>query len=166
MTTNAGAAAMAKTPVGFNREVGDDAESYADNEAITKTFSPEFRNRLDAIVPFGNLKPTTVERVVEKFIMQLEAQLADKNITITLSDEAKQYLAKKGYDPAMGARPLGRIIQEKVKRPLAEEILFGQLENGGDVTVDIEDEKIIFDYGDTPPPKTKKTKKKQEKVEK
>ena len=167
MTTNAGAAAMAKTPVGFNREVGDDAESYADNEAITKTFSPEFRNRLDAIVPFGNLKPTTVERVVEKFIMQLEAQLADKNITITLSGEAKEYLAKKGYDPAMGARPLGRIIQEKVKRPLAEEILFGQLEGGGDVTVDMDGDEITFTYDDTPPPpKPKKTAKKQEKVEK
>ncbi len=148
MTTNAGAAEMAKTPLGFNRELGDDVESYADNDAITKMFAPEFRNRLDAIVPFGNLKPDTVEKVVDKFIIQLEAQLADKNITIVLSDEARAYLAKKGYDPAMGARPLARIIQEKVKRPLAEEILFGKLSEGGTVTVDYVDGSIVFDYGD------------------
>ena len=169
MTTNAGAADMAKTPVGFGREIGDDTESYADNEAITKTFAPEFRNRLDAIVPFGNLQPETVEKVVEKFIMQLEAQLADKNITIELSDEAKTHLAKKGYDPAMGARPLARIIQEQVKRPLAEEILFGKLEGGGVVTVDMKDDEIIFDYGDEedrPKAKKKKSSKKSEKIDK
>ena len=127
MTTNAGAAEMAKSPVGFEREM----RVEEDMEAITKMFTPEFRNRLDAIVPFQNLKPETVEKVVDKFVTQLEGQLADKNVTIELSTEARAYLAKAGYDPAMGARPLARVIQEKVKRPLAEEILFGKLTKGG-----------------------------------
>jgi len=144
MTTNAGAADMAKTPIGFGRALGDDVDSYADNEAITKTFAPEFRNRLDAIVPFGNLKPETVEKVVDKFVIQLEGQLAGKNVTIELSDAARAYLAKKGYDPAMGARPLARVIQEKIKRPLAEEILFGELEQGGVVKVDFKKDKLVF----------------------
>ncbi len=146
MTTNAGAADMAKTPIGFGREVGDDIQSYADNEAITKMFAPEFRNRLDAIVPFGNLSPSTMEKVVEKFIIQLEGQLADRNVSIDLSAEAKAHLAKIGYDPTMGARPLSRIIQERVKRPLAEEILFGQLKDGGLVRVDLEDGELIFSF--------------------
>ena len=150
MTTNAGAADMAKTPVGFNREIGDEEDSYADNEAITKTFAPEFRNRLDAIVPFQNLKPETVELVVDKFIAALEGQLADKNVQIELSDEARKYLAKEGYDPAMGARPLGRVIQEQVKRPLAEEILFGKLSEGGVVLVDLDKKgKLSFSYETT-----------------
>ncbi|MCB1562691.1 MAG: ATP-dependent Clp protease ATP-binding subunit ClpA [Alphaproteobacteria bacterium] len=146
MTTNAGAADIAKTPVGFGRALGDDTDSYADNEAITKMFAPEFRNRLDAIVPFQNLQPETVEKVVDKFIIQLEGQLADKNVEIELSDAARKYLAKKGYDPAMGARPLSRVIQEKVKRPLAEEILFGKLSAGGLVYVDYDGEKLAFTF--------------------
>ncbi|MBL4805415.1 MAG: ATP-dependent Clp protease ATP-binding subunit ClpA [Alphaproteobacteria bacterium] len=145
MTTNAGASDLAKTPIGFGREVGDGQDSYDDNEAITKTFSPEFRNRLDAIVPFQNLSHKTVEKVVDKFVAQLEGQLADKNIEIVLSKAARKYLAEKGYDPAMGARPLSRIIQEKVKRPLAEEILFGDLEGGGTVKVDLKDDEMTFD---------------------
>jgi ATP-dependent Clp protease ATP-binding subunit ClpA len=142
MTTNAGAAEMAKSPVGFERDMRVDEDS----EAITKMFSPEFRNRLDAIVPFQNLKSATVEKVVEKFVTQLEGQLADKNVEIELTDEARAYLAKAGYDPAMGARPLARVIQEKVKRPLAEEILFGKLTKGGIVTVDMKDGKLVFDF--------------------
>ncbi len=142
MTTNAGAAEMAKSPVGFEREV----RVEEDMEAITKMFSPEFRNRLDAIVPFQNLKPETVEKVVDKFVTQLEGQLADKNVTIELSSEARAYLAKAGYDPAMGARPLARVIQEKVKRPLAEEILFGKLTKGGLVTVDYSGGKLTFEF--------------------
>ena len=146
MTTNAGAADMAKTPIGFGREVGDGQDSYDDNEAITKTFSPEFRNRLDAIVPFQNLSPKTVEKVVDKFVAQLEGQLADKNIEVVLSKAARKYLAEKGYDPAMGARPLSRIIQEKIKRPMAEEILFGDLEHGGTVKVDLnKDNDLTFE---------------------
>ena len=146
MTTNAGASEIAKTPVGFNRTIGDDGDSYADNEAITKTFAPEFRNRLDAIVPFQNLKPETVEKVVDKFVIQLEGQLSDKNVVIDLTDRARKHLAAEGYDPAMGARPLGRVIQEQVKRPLAEEILFGKLSEGGTVIVDYKDGKLVFDY--------------------
>ncbi len=147
MTTNAGAADIAKAPIGFGREIGDGQDSYADNEAITKTFEPEFRNRLDAIVPFQNLTQKTVEKVVEKFVAQLEGQLADKNVQIELSNKARKYLAKEGYDPAMGARPLGRVIQEQIKRPLAEEILFGKLENGGLVVVELtKDDKLEFKF--------------------
>lgn len=152
MTTNAGAADIAKTPVGFNRKVGDDGDSYADNEAITKTFAPEFRNRLDAIVPFQNLSIETVERVVDKFVMQLEAQLADRGVSIDLTDSARVYLAKEGYDPTMGARPLSRVIQEKIKQPLAEEILFGALTEGGVATVDYDGEKLGFTYEKPTPP--------------
>lgn len=152
MTTNAGAADIAKTPVGFNRKIGDDGDSYADNEAITKTFAPEFRNRLDAIVPFQNLSMKTVERVVDKFVMQLEAQLADRGVSIDLTDDARQYLAKEGYDPSMGARPLARIIQEKIKQPLAEEILFGALAEGGIATVNYDGDKIGFSFEKPTPP--------------
>ncbi|MCB1651235.1 MAG: ATP-dependent Clp protease ATP-binding subunit ClpA [Alphaproteobacteria bacterium] len=146
MTTNAGASDLAKTPIGFGREIGGEGDTYADNEAITKTFAPEFRNRLDAIVPFGNLSLKTVEKVVDKFVTQLEGQLADKNVIIELSAKARKYLAEQGYDPAMGARPLSRVIQEKVKRPLAEEILFGKLERGGVVSINLKDGALTFDY--------------------
>ncbi|MBK9585974.1 MAG: ATP-dependent Clp protease ATP-binding subunit ClpA [Alphaproteobacteria bacterium] len=146
MTTNAGAQDMARKPIGFGREVG--SMDYAENEAITKMFSPEFRNRLDAIVPFQNLMPATVEKVVDKFIIQLEAQLADRNVSIELSHEARKYLAETGYDVTMGARPLARIIQEKVKRPLAEEILFGKLEKGGLVFIDFDGKALVFKYQD------------------
>ncbi|HIF26500.1 MAG TPA: ATP-dependent Clp protease ATP-binding subunit ClpA [Micavibrio sp.] len=142
MTTNAGASQLAKAPMGFERE----ARMEDDQEEIKRSFSPEFRNRLDAIVPFAALRPETVEKVVDKFVIQLEAQLADRNVSISLSDEAREYLAKEGYDPAMGARPLGRVIQEKIKRPLAEELLFGKLINGGIVLVDYRDDDITFDF--------------------
>ena len=158
LTTNAGAADLAKTPIGFGREIGADGDTYDDNEAITKTFAPEFRNRLDAIVPFQNLSPKTVEKVVEKFVAQLEGQLADKNIEIVLSKDARKYLAEKGYDPAMGARPLSRIIQEKVKRPLAEQILFGDLEGGGTVKVDLKDDEMTFDIKKGKKPKSRSPK--------
>ena len=146
MTTNAGASEMAKTPIGFGREVGDSGDSYNDNEAITRTFSPEFRNRLDAIVPFQNLRPETVERVVDKFVIQLEAQLADRHVSIILTDAAREELASKGYDPAMGARPLSRVIQENVKQPLAEEILFGALKNGGVAMIDFKKGEFTFKF--------------------
>ena len=152
MTTNAGAAQLAKTPIGFGREIGGDGDSYGDNEAITKLFSPEFRNRLDATVPFQNLKPATMEKVVDKFIIQLEAQLADRDIVIDLTQPARAWLAKEGYDPAMGARPLARVIQEKIKRPLAEEILFGKLENGGVVVVDLKAKTLTFHFDPKPLP--------------
>jgi ATP-dependent Clp protease ATP-binding subunit ClpA len=141
MTTNAGAAEMAKAPVGFEREVRVDE----DKDAINKMFTPEFRNRLDAIVAFKALKPETVARVVDKFIAQLEAQLTDRNVTIQLTDAARSELAKRGYDPAMGARPLGRVIQEKIKKPLAEELLFGKLTEGGVVKIDYRKDAFTFD---------------------
>jgi len=162
MTTNAGASDMAKTPIGFGREVGH--MDYADNEAITKTFTPEFRNRLDAIVPFTNLKPKTVERVVDKFVIQLEAQLSDKNVTIDLSKKARKYLAEAGYDVTMGARPLGRIIQEKIKRPLAEEILFGKLQKGGLVIIDYKGKELTFDYEEDSPKKRRDKQKEMQKA--
>ncbi|HRI77849.1 MAG TPA: AAA family ATPase, partial [Alphaproteobacteria bacterium] len=155
LTTNAGAAELAKPGMGFGRElrVGDD------EEAINRAFSPEFRNRLDAIIPFSALSPETIGRVVEKFIMQLEALLGDRGVTITLSDAARQWLGKKGYDPAMGARPLARVIQEYVKKPLAEELLFGKLVKGGAVEIDEKDGKLVFNY---PPTKSGKAAKKED----
>lgn len=142
MTTNAGAAQMAKSAIGFGREMRIDE----DQEEIKRLFTPEFRNRLDAIVPFANLKPETVARVVDKFIIQLEAQLDDRNVSIELTPAARTWLAETGYDPVMGARPLSRVIQEKVKRPLAEELLFGKLARGGLVRVDYKDGALTFSF--------------------
>ncbi|GJL85815.1 MAG: ATP-dependent Clp protease ATP-binding subunit ClpA [Micavibrio sp.] len=162
MTTNAGAQEMAKAPMGFERDV----RVEEDMEAINKMFSPEFRNRLDAVVPFQNLQPTTVEKVVDKFVMQLEAQLSDKDVVIELTDTARKHLAETGYDVTMGARPLARIIQQKIKQPLAEEILFGKLVGGGVVTVDYKDGALTFVYeGDKKDdkPQQKKDKKTSEK---
>ena len=142
MTTNAGAADLAKPAIGFERE---DREGD-DTEAIERMFTPEFRNRLDAIVAFAALSPEVVGQVVDKFIMQLEVQLADRGVTIEMTDEAREWLAKKGYDRNFGARPLARIIQEHVKKPLADELLFGKLAAGGLVRVTIKDRKPSFEY--------------------
>src|SRR6201990_3273298 len=141
MTTNAGASDLAKEAIGFGREsrVGED------EEAIKRLFTPEFRNRLDAIITFAGLTPEIVGRVVEKFVMQLEAQLADRNVTIELSSAAKEWLAERGYDRLYGARPLGRVIQEHIKKPLAEELLFGKLVKGGAVKVTLKDNKLDFE---------------------
>ncbi|MDD2878212.1 MAG: ATP-dependent Clp protease ATP-binding subunit ClpA [Acidiphilium sp.] len=146
MTTNAGAADMAKAAIGFGREmrVGED------EEAIKRMFTPEFRNRLDAIIPFAGLTPEVVAQVVEKFVMQLEAQLADRNVTIELSSAAKEFLAERGYDPLYGARPLARVIQELIKKPLAEELLFGKLATGGAVKVSFRDGALAFDIAEAP----------------
>ncbi len=149
MTTNAGAADLAKPAIGFERE---DREGD-DTEAIERMFTPEFRNRLDAIVPFAALSPETVGLVVDKFIMQLEVQLADRGVAIEMTDEAREWLAKKGYDRNFGARPLARVIQEYVKKPLADELLFGKLANGGLVRVTIKDRKPSFKYVAEPAPK-------------
>jgi ATP-dependent Clp protease ATP-binding subunit ClpA len=144
MTTNAGAADLAKPAIGFGSEVrtGDD------QEAINRMFTPEFRNRLDAIISFSPLSPQTIGRVVDKFILQLEEQLADRNVQIVLDQAAHDWLATKGYDKLFGARPLGRVIQENVKKPLAEELLFGKLTKGGvvKVSVDKETDKLSFAY--------------------
>lgn len=154
MTTNAGAAEQAKPAIGF----GSMVRTGEDMEAINRMFSPEFRNRLDAIIPFAPLDESTIDKVVDKFVIQMEAQLADRGVTIELSKPARQWIAKKGYDPVMGARPLGRVIQEHLKKPLAEELLFGDLTRGGVVHVDLKDGKMVFSFEETkPPPKAKKT---------
>jgi ATP-dependent Clp protease ATP-binding subunit ClpA len=149
MTTNAGAQDLAKAAFGFTRT----AREGDDMEAINRMFSPEFRNRLDAMIGFDHLPPEIVRRVVEKFIMQLEAQLAERQVIIELSDEATDWLANRGYDTQMGARPLARVIQEHVKKPLADEVLFGRLAAGGTVKILVEkteegEEKLSFVYFD------------------
>jgi ATP-dependent Clp protease ATP-binding subunit ClpA len=153
MTTNAGASDMAKPAMGFNRS----KREGEDTEAITKMFTPEFRNRLDAVVPFSGLPPEIIIKVVEKFIFQLEAQLADRGVSIELSEDAARWLAEKGYDEKFGARPLGRVIQEHIKKPLAEELLFGKLENGGTVKVLMkgkgDDRALSFEYVSADPSK-------------
>jgi ATP-dependent Clp protease ATP-binding subunit ClpA len=134
MTTNAGASDAQRAAIGFGstKREGDDVE------AINRLFTPEFRNRLDAIIPFGSLPVPVVHQVVQKFVMQLEAQLSERGVTFDLSPEAVAWLADKGYDERMGARPLGRVIQEHIKKPLAEEVLFGKLKKGGTVKVTVE----------------------------
>jgi len=152
MTTNAGAAEMARPAIGFGREERVDE----DLEAINRLFTPEFRNRLDAIVSFAGLSPEIVSRVVDKFVMELEAQLADRNVTIELSEEARAWLAKKGYEPTYGARPLARVIQEYIKKPLAEELLFGRLVDGGAVRVTVEEKGDALDFTVTPASKPRR----------
>src|SRR3954467_14825992 len=131
MTTNAGAADLARQAYGFTRikREGDDVE------AINRLFAPEFRNRLDAIITFAHLSPEIIAKVVEKFVLQLEAQLGDRDVTIELSEDASKWLIAHGYDEQMGARPMARLIQETIKKPLADEVLFGKLKSGGHVRV-------------------------------
>jgi ATP-dependent Clp protease ATP-binding subunit ClpA len=151
MTTNAGASDLAKAAFGFTRQKreGDDTE------AINRLFAPEFRNRLDAIITFNHLTPEIIAQVVEKFVLQLEAQLADRDVTIELSDDASKWLIAHGYDQQMGARPMARVIQEHIKKPLADEVLFGKLKAGGHVKVILtKDEegldKLGFEFLDGP----------------
>nr|VFK37925.1 MAG: ATP-dependent Clp protease ATP-binding subunit ClpA [Candidatus Kentron sp. TC]VFK51295.1 MAG: ATP-dependent Clp protease ATP-binding subunit ClpA [Candidatus Kentron sp. TC] len=143
MTSNAGADRIGRASIGFTYQ---DHSSDALG-AINRTFTPEFRNRLDAIILFNPLDTKTIERVVDKFIIELEAQLEEKRVSIKVDEAARAWLAKRGFDPKMGARPMGRMLQDNVKRPLAEEILFGRLEGGGKVLVGIEDDKLTFTYG-------------------
>ncbi len=138
MTSNAGASEQAKAAIGFGR----DRREGEDTAAIERTFTPEFRNRLDAVISFAPLPRSVIMRVVEKFVLQLEAQLMDRNVTIDLSEEAAAWLGEKGYDDKMGARPLARVIQEYIKKPLAEELLFGKLAKGGVVHVHVRDGEI------------------------
>jgi len=141
MTTNAGASDMARESIGFGAGSREDAQE----DAVKRMFTPEFRNRLDAIVPFAYLPPAVVARVVDKFILQLELQLADRNVHIELDDEARKWIVDRGYDKLYGARPMGRLVQEKIKQPLAEELLFGKLVNGGEVKVRIKDNAPAFE---------------------
>jgi len=159
MTTNAGASDMARESIGFGAASREDVQE----DAVKKMFTPEFRNRLDAIVPFAYLPPAVVARVVDKFILQLELQLADRNVHIHLDDEARQWLVDRGYDKLYGARPMGRLVQEKIKQPLAEELLFGKLVNGGEVKVRIKDNAPAFEIVPAPP-KAVKVKPKKAKV--
>jgi ATP-dependent Clp protease ATP-binding subunit ClpA len=158
MTSNAGASDLARAPMGFNRakREGDDAE------AVNRLFSPEFRNRLDAVIGFAGLPPEIITKVVEKFIFQLEAQLADRGVTIELTEAAAKWIGEKGYDERFGARPLARVIQEHIKKPLADELLFGKLEHGGVVKVIVEgegaDSKLGFELFPMDPAKKPRSK--------
>jgi ATP-dependent Clp protease ATP-binding subunit ClpA len=152
MTTNAGASDMARETLGF----GNLTREGEDGEAVKKMFTPEFRNRLDAIVPFGYLPTEVVARVVDKFILQLELQLADRDVHIKLDQASKEWLTERGYDKLYGARPMSRLIQEKIKQPLAEELLFGKLVNGGEVAVHLKDGALHFEVTPAPPKKGKK----------
>jgi ATP-dependent Clp protease ATP-binding subunit ClpA len=143
LTSNAGSREASATPIGF----GDDQATTARGRmkaAIERIFSPEFRNRLDAIVPFDPLAPVTMETIVEKFILQLESQLAERRVAIALDPAARAWLARKGYDPVYGARPLARVVQAEVRNPLTDEILFGRLENGGTVRIGLADDALTF----------------------
>ncbi|MFL6690039.1 MAG: ATP-dependent Clp protease ATP-binding subunit ClpA [Alphaproteobacteria bacterium] len=144
MTTNAGASDAAKESIGFGRG----RRTGEDEEAIKKLFTPEFRNRLDATIGFAALGRDTIDRVVEKFVLELEAQLTDRDVTFDLTPEATRWLGQKGYDEAFGARPLARVIQDHIKKPLADEILFGKLKKGGTVRVllDREADKLVFEF--------------------
>jgi ATP-dependent Clp protease ATP-binding subunit ClpA len=152
MTTNAGASDMAKEGIGFGNNI---SKEDAGDEAVKKMFAPEFRNRLDATVPFSYLPTEVVARVVDKFILQLELQLADQNVHIKLDDEARAWLTERGYDRLYGARPMGRLIQEKIKQPLAEELLFGKLIHGGEVAVRIKNDQPVFEVTPAPPKSAK-----------
>jgi ATP-dependent Clp protease ATP-binding subunit ClpA len=145
---------MARESIGFGAASREDAQE----DAVKKMFTPEFRNRLDAIVPFSYLPPAVVARVVDKFILQLELQLADRNVHIELDDEAREWIVTKGYDKLYGARPMGRLVQEKIKQPLAEELLFGKLVNGGEVKVRIKDNAPSFEITPAAPKAVRKSK--------
>jgi len=154
MTSNAGATEMEKNAIGFGRG----QREGEDMAAVEKMFSPEFRNRLDAVIPFGRLPKEVVLKVVEKFVLQLEGQLADRNVSFELTTPAAAWLADKGYDEKMGARPLGRVIQEHIKKPLAEELLFGKLAKGGIVKVAVKQGKLDLIILPPDPPRIGKKK--------
>ena len=142
MTSNAGAIDLSKEKIGFNNVRSNDDSS----EAINRMFSPEFRNRIDSIIHFNHLSKDVVLSIVDKFIIEIEAQLEDKGVSLSINKDAKEYLAEEGYDEVYGARELGRIIQDKVKKPMAEELIFGKLSKGGHVEISLKENKIIFDF--------------------
>jgi ATP-dependent Clp protease ATP-binding subunit ClpA len=151
MTTNAGAADLAKSTIGFATEKNAGDEMVE----IKRLFTPEFRNRLDAIVSFAPLDTEVILKVVDKFLLELENQLHEKKVEPTFSPRLKAFLAKKGFDPRMGARPMARLIQDTIRKALADELLFGKLVNGGKVTIDLDDEEkvtLAFEEAPLPPP--------------
>ncbi|MGI8673397.1 MAG: ATP-dependent Clp protease ATP-binding subunit ClpA [Luteitalea sp.] len=152
MTSNAGSREMSQALVGFGGLAGGKGAASRAKQALERIFSPEFRNRLDAIVSFGTLTPQVVETIVEKFVLQLEAQLAERRVAIALEPEARAWLAEKGYDAVYGARPLARVIQSEVRDTLTDEILFGRLEHGGTVRIDLKDGALTFDIESSPAP--------------
>jgi ATP-dependent Clp protease ATP-binding subunit ClpA len=139
MTTNAGADLISRSTMGFTHQ---DHSSDA-GEAIKKIFTPEFRNRLDATIHFDALDSNVILNVVDKFLIELESQLEAKKVSMTITDAARHYLAEKGYDPKMGARPMARVIQDEIKQVLADELLFGQLSGGGNVRIDVKDGELV-----------------------
>jgi ATP-dependent Clp protease ATP-binding subunit ClpA len=147
MTTNAGAETMNKATIGFTnpRQAGDEMGD------IKRLFTPEFRNRLDAMVSFKPLDEQIILRVVDKFLLQLEQQLSEKKVEVTFTDKLRKFLGKKGFDPLMGARPMQRLIQDTIRKALADELLFGRLTDGGRLTVDIDDkDEVLLDITPTP----------------
>jgi ATP-dependent Clp protease ATP-binding subunit ClpA len=144
MTTNAGAQEMNRPSIGF-AQVDNSSDGM---EAIRRMFTPEFRNRIDAIIQFAQLDPNTIERVADKLLVEVEAQLEQKNVALVMDDAARRWIAERGYDPKMGARPMARLIQEHIKRPLAEELLFGSLARGGQVKVTVapDGEKLAMEF--------------------
>ncbi len=149
MTTNAGAADLQKRSIGFsdNRQLGDEMVE------IKRLFTPEFRNRLDAIISFRSLDTEIIMRVVDKFLMQLEEQLHEKKVDAIFSESLRAMLAEKGFDPLMGARPMQRLIQDTIRKALADELLFGKLVGGGKVTVDLDEKgEVVLSYAENPPP--------------
>jgi len=146
MTTNAGAQEMSRPSIGFTQ-----SDNTSDGmEAIRRLFTPEFRNRLDAVIQFAPLSKATIERVVDKLLVEVEMQLETKGVQFAINDEARSWLAEFGYDPKMGARPMARLIQEQIKRPLAEELLFGKLADGGQVTASVAEDGKSLKLSSTP----------------
>lgn len=141
MTTNAGAAQASRRSIGFTKQ--DHATDAM--ETIRRSFTPEFRNRLDAVVQFQALGFEHILRVVDKFLIELEMLLQDKHVSLSATPTARDWLAHHGFDPLMGARPMARVIQDKIKRPLADELLFGKLVNGGKVSIDVRDDELVVE---------------------
>jgi ATP-dependent Clp protease ATP-binding subunit ClpA len=142
MTSNVGAEQMSRASIGF----AEQDHSMDFNAELKKQFKPEFRNRLDAVIQFNRLSEDSMSSVVNKFIYALEQSLLEKKVSLVLTVGAREWLAKKGYDPLMGARPMNRLIQEEIKQPLAEKLLFGELQNGGKVTINLVDDKLNFEF--------------------
>jgi ATP-dependent Clp protease ATP-binding subunit ClpA len=156
MTSNAGSREMSQAAIGFAGDREQDAKSRG-KEAIERFFTPEFRNRLDGIVSFKQLTPEVMETIVDKFVLELEAQLRERKVAIDLKPDARAHLARKGFDPVYGARPLNRLVQTEVRNPLTDEILFGRLEHGGTVHVGFDGERLTFEYDSAPPPDASET---------